>query len=174
MQGEESKVQVCYQLFFAAQTNFEIHRDHEFDLQNDRFRCLHGLASEEMYNPSDVLRVTQVFDNPQFFIDGASSNDIVQGAIGDCWFVSALAMVCTPQGLVEKFCVAVRILLDRVDVHLICGFRETKRLGYMDSSSSATINGSPWSSTSKLLPIHPTVISVYVASSLRPSPNSKS
>ncbi|KAK0189170.1 cysteine proteinase [Armillaria mellea] len=81
-------------------------RDHEFDLQNDRFRCLHGLASEETYNPSDVLRVTQVFNNPQFFIDGASSNDIVQGAIGDCWFVSALATVCTPKGLVEKFCVA--------------------------------------------------------------------
>ncbi|KAK0455587.1 uncharacterized protein EV420DRAFT_1765264 [Desarmillaria tabescens] len=81
-------------------------RDHEFDLQNDRFRCLHGLASEEGYNPSDVLRVTQIFDNPQFFVDGASSNDIVQGAISDCWFVSALATVCTSSGLVEKFCVA--------------------------------------------------------------------
>ncbi|KAK0441733.1 uncharacterized protein EV420DRAFT_1649976 [Desarmillaria tabescens] len=81
-------------------------RDHEFDLQNDRFRCLHGLASEERYNPSDVLRVTQIFDNPQFFVDGASSNDIVQGKIGDCWFVSALATTCPSPGLVEKFCVA--------------------------------------------------------------------
>ncbi|PBK99094.1 cysteine proteinase [Armillaria gallica] len=98
-------------------------RDHEFDLQNDRSRCLHGLASEEMYNPSDVLRVTQVFDNPQFFIDGASSNDIVQGAIGDCWFVSALAMVCTPQGLVEKFCVARD---EKVGVYGFIFFRDNK------------------------------------------------
>ncbi|SJL03409.1 uncharacterized protein ARMOST_06763 [Armillaria ostoyae] len=97
-------------------------RDHEFDLQNDRLRCLHGLTSEE-YNPSDVLRVTQIFDNPQFFIDGASSNDIVQGAIGDCWFVSALAAVCTSQGLVEKFCVARD---EKVGVYGFIFFRDTK------------------------------------------------
>ncbi|KAK0203050.1 hypothetical protein DFS33DRAFT_1489094 [Desarmillaria ectypa] len=98
-------------------------RDHEFDLQNDRFRCLHGLASEETYNPSDVLRVTQIFDNPQFFIDGASSNDIFQGAIGDCWFVSALATVCTPPGLVERFCVARD---EKVGVYGFIFFRDNK------------------------------------------------
>ncbi|KAK0457136.1 cysteine proteinase [Desarmillaria tabescens] len=98
-------------------------RDHEFDLQNDRFRCLHGLASEETYNPSDVLRVTQIFDNPQFFIDGASSNDIVQGAIGDCWFVSALATMCTSPGLVEKFCVARD---EKIGVYGFIFFRDNK------------------------------------------------
>ncbi|KAK0488665.1 hypothetical protein IW261DRAFT_1639013 [Armillaria novae-zelandiae] len=98
-------------------------RDHEFDLQNDRSRCLHGLTSEETYNPSDVLRATQVFDNPQFFIDGASSNDIVQGAIGDCWFVSALATVCTPKGLVEKFCVARD---EKIGVYGFIFFRDNK------------------------------------------------
>ncbi|KAL0581784.1 hypothetical protein V5O48_000261 [Marasmius crinis-equi] len=81
-------------------------RDHEFDLENDRHRCLHGLSSSEGFNPSDVQRVTQIFENPRFFIDGADSNDIVQGAIGDCWFVSALATMSTSEGLVEKFCVA--------------------------------------------------------------------
>jgi hypothetical protein len=55
-----------------------------------------------------VQRVTKIFDHPQFFIDGANSNDIVQGAIGDCWFVSALATMSTAPGLVERFCVAVR------------------------------------------------------------------
>ncbi|KAJ4485410.1 hypothetical protein J3R30DRAFT_3696750 [Lentinula aciculospora] len=92
------------------------HRDTEFDLENDRERCLHGLLgpgscapdtpAKINYNPSDVQRVTQIFDKPQFFVDGASSNDIVQGAIGDCWFVSALATMATAEGLVEKFCVA--------------------------------------------------------------------
>ncbi|KAF9263950.1 cysteine proteinase [Marasmius fiardii PR-910] len=81
-------------------------RDHEFDLETDRDRCLHGLGSRETYNPSDVQRVTQIFENPHFFIDGAGSNDMKQGGIGDCWFVSALATMSTCEGLVEKFCVA--------------------------------------------------------------------
>ncbi|KAJ8077429.1 hypothetical protein PM082_001859 [Marasmius tenuissimus] len=81
-------------------------RDEEFDLQNDRERCLHGIGSEETYTPSDVQRVTEIFDNPQFFIDGTDSNDLVQGAIGNCWFISALATISTAEGLIERFCVA--------------------------------------------------------------------
>ncbi|KAJ7127313.1 hypothetical protein C8R43DRAFT_700552 [Mycena crocata] len=81
-------------------------RDIEFDLDNDRERCLHGLSGGS-YTPSDVQRVTDIFEKPQFFIGGASSNDIVQGeSLGDCWFVSALATMSTMPGLVEKFCVA--------------------------------------------------------------------
>lgn len=81
-------------------------RDIEFDLENDKERCLHGLSSETRYTPSDVQRVTQIFDNPSFFVDGADANDIVQGRIGDCWFLSALATMSTSKGLIEKFCVA--------------------------------------------------------------------
>jgi hypothetical protein len=66
-----------------------------------------------MFKPSDVQRVTQIFDKPSFFIDGADSNDIVQGALGDCWFCSALATMSTAKGLVEKFCVAVCPLFDQ-------------------------------------------------------------
>ncbi|TFK77479.1 cysteine proteinase [Pluteus cervinus] len=82
-------------------------RDIEFDLERDSERCLHGLKSDgPRYTPSDVRRVSQIFDNPQFFIDGANSNDMVQGAIGDCWLVAALSTMTTSPGLVEKFCVA--------------------------------------------------------------------
>jgi hypothetical protein len=83
-------------------------RDIEFDLENDQNRCLYGLADDEL-SPADIHRVTQIFDDPQFFVGGAAhSNDIVQGALGDCWFLSALTTVSTAPGLVEKFCVAVR------------------------------------------------------------------
>ncbi|KAJ7880175.1 hypothetical protein B0H13DRAFT_2345713 [Mycena leptocephala] len=84
-------------------------RDLEFDLENDKEACLNGLSpvADEDYTPSDVRRVSQIFDNKQqFFVDGASSNDIVQGGLGDCWFLSALATMSTAEGLVEKFCVA--------------------------------------------------------------------
>ncbi|KAK7052857.1 hypothetical protein VNI00_004176 [Paramarasmius palmivorus] len=83
-------------------------RDSDFDLEKDKQTCLYGIYSDydEIYQPSDVQRITEIFENPEFFIDGASSNDIVQGAIGDCWFLSALAMLSSTQGLLEQCCVA--------------------------------------------------------------------
>ncbi|KAJ7648227.1 hypothetical protein DFH06DRAFT_1332463 [Mycena polygramma] len=82
-------------------------RDVEFDLENDRDRCLFGLSKENReLAPSDVQRVTKIFSNPSFFIDGADSNDLVQGRLGDCWFLSALSTMTTAKGLMEKFCVA--------------------------------------------------------------------
>ncbi|KAJ7068535.1 hypothetical protein C8F01DRAFT_1336566 [Mycena amicta] len=82
-------------------------RDVEFDLENDRDRCLFGLSKEKPeLDPSDVLRVNQIFSKPSFFIDGADSNDLVQGRLGDCWFLSALSTMTTAKGLIEKFCVA--------------------------------------------------------------------
>ncbi|KDQ53941.1 hypothetical protein JAAARDRAFT_61029 [Jaapia argillacea MUCL 33604] len=80
-------------------------RDIEFDLDQDQSLCVHGLTSDE-FSPEDARRVPQIFNNPQFFIDSASSNDIVQGNLGDCWFLSALVIVSTMPGLIEKICVA--------------------------------------------------------------------
>ncbi|KAF8210761.1 hypothetical protein K438DRAFT_2011307 [Mycena galopus ATCC 62051] len=79
-------------------------RDIEFDIENDAYATLNGLSAihGETYNPSDVRRVSQIFDTPQFFIDGANGNDIIQGALGDCWFLSALATMSTAEGLIEK------------------------------------------------------------------------
>ena len=90
-------------------------RDIEFDLENDRQRCLYGLFETQPFSPSDVHRVTQLFEKPQFFVDGASAKDIVTGALSDSWFLSALATASTAPGLVEKFCVAVSTHLVGLD-----------------------------------------------------------
>ncbi|KAF8797366.1 cysteine proteinase [Phlegmacium glaucopus] len=89
--------------------SYRVPRDIEFDIENDKNKCLYRLfmQTNENVSPADVHRVTQIFDNPQFFVGGAAdSNDIIQGALGDWWFLSALATVSRAPGLVEKFCVA--------------------------------------------------------------------
>ncbi|THU94561.1 cysteine proteinase [Dendrothele bispora CBS 962.96] len=82
-------------------------RDLEFDLEYDSRRCLHGLGgNNEIYLPSDVQRVTEIFDSPQFFVDGVSFAYPVGGDISNSWFVSALATVARKRGLIKRLCVA--------------------------------------------------------------------
>lgn len=78
-------------------------RDSEFDLDANSHLCLHGAA-----RPTGFQRVTDIFDTPHFFNpEGvASSNDIMQGYLGDCWFLSALATVSSLPRLLEEICVA--------------------------------------------------------------------
>ncbi|KAF7345636.1 Cysteine proteinase [Mycena venus] len=77
-------------------------RDIEFDLENDKEACVSVFPLQGGHR----IYIYPVFDKPQFFVDGADSNDIVQGQLGDCWFLSALATMSGAEGLVEKFCVA--------------------------------------------------------------------
>ncbi|KAG8732308.1 hypothetical protein FRC11_014510, partial [Ceratobasidium sp. 423] len=99
-------------------TELETARSHysglQFDLKGDKERCLYGLnppkwdtESGELppTEPADVLRVTQIFKEPQFFIDGANSSDVAQGYLSNCWFMSAVATVATTEGLIERICI---------------------------------------------------------------------
>lgn len=84
-------------------------RDLSWDFENDRFHCLHGPDVDEAspkYTPYAIRRVPQIFESPEFFNDGVGYGDIVQGQLGDCWFLSAIAAVATKPGLIEKLCVA--------------------------------------------------------------------
>ncbi|KAF7334605.1 Calpain catalytic domain-containing protein [Mycena venus] len=83
------------------------YRDVDFDVENDQDRCLNGLVVTDVFTPSDVQRVSELFEDPQFFVDGPHRNEIIQGQkCSNCWFISALAATSTVKGLVEKYCVA--------------------------------------------------------------------
>ena len=49
----------------------------------------------EWYNLSDIS------DSAQFFSDGIESNDVIQGCLGDCWFISALSVLATKDYLLR-------------------------------------------------------------------------
>ena len=40
--------------------------------------------------------------NGELFIDGSSSGDVIQGKLGDCWFLGALAVLGTREDLLAK------------------------------------------------------------------------
>ncbi|EIM80197.1 cysteine proteinase [Stereum hirsutum FP-91666 SS1] len=79
-------------------------RDIEFDLAVDKDKCLNGLDFIYGHNPTDTMRVTEIFEHPQFYVNGAATSGIAQGVLGDCSFLSELAVIATI-GLVEEICV---------------------------------------------------------------------
>ena len=45
--------------------------------------------------------IDRISDEAKFFDDGVESNDVVQGGLGDCWFVSALSVIATKDYLLR-------------------------------------------------------------------------
>lgn len=61
---------------------------------------------ESNLRPLAVKRVVDIFDDPKFFIDGPTANDVRQGRDGDCWLMAALCTISNKPGLIERCCVA--------------------------------------------------------------------
>ncbi|KAF9095516.1 hypothetical protein BGX27_001259 [Mortierella sp. AM989] len=82
-------------------------RDSKFDLLDDAVNCLCSSSSSlvEFIRIDGSKRVGDLFRNTVFFQDGASPEDIKQGAVGDCWFLAALGVVSNIPGLLEQLCV---------------------------------------------------------------------
>uniref|UniRef100_A0A158R453 Calpain catalytic domain-containing protein n=1 Tax=Syphacia muris TaxID=451379 RepID=A0A158R453_9BILA len=47
-------------------------------------------------------RPGELADNPRLFVEGASPNDVAQGILGNCWFVSACSALSHNQKLLDK------------------------------------------------------------------------
>ncbi|KAJ5717806.1 Alpha/beta hydrolase fold-3 [Penicillium malachiteum] len=82
------------------------HFDIELDLKSGRKNYLYGLdkTNEEM-RPRGVKRVTEIFEKPQFFVNGPTASDVRQGYDGDCWLMAALCTMGNKTDLIEKICV---------------------------------------------------------------------
>lgn len=59
-----------------------------------------------LFSPKAVKRVGEIFDEPTFYIDGPTANDVRQGRDGDCWLMAALCTLSNKPGLIERICVA--------------------------------------------------------------------
>lgn len=87
------------------------YRDAVFDLEVNPYclQSLHGVFPtivDLVDSPPWIKRVEDIFDDPQFFVDGASATDVHQGGGGDCWFLAALMAVSAKKELIENLCVA--------------------------------------------------------------------
>ncbi|KAE8449002.1 hypothetical protein EG329_008590 [Mollisiaceae sp. DMI_Dod_QoI] len=96
------------------------HFDIEFDLKWRKKDCLTMLSGKKDdsndddstwdfdtgFSPGSVKRVGDIFENPKFYVEGATANDIRQGRDGDCWFMAALCTLGNKKDLIPKVCVA--------------------------------------------------------------------
>jgi hypothetical protein len=125
----------------------DLHFNIEFDLKAGPQDCLRTLNDDEAeYNPRSTKRVTDIFESPKFFSDGATASDIRQGGDGDCWLLAALGTLGNKTGLIEKNCVArdesvgvckIYMNFSSAPVSLLCSRRARRSL----CSSKATSRG---------------------------------
>ncbi|OJJ30443.1 hypothetical protein ASPWEDRAFT_32621 [Aspergillus wentii DTO 134E9] len=83
------------------------HFDIGVDLKSGRRDYLDGLERSNLeMQPRGVKRVTEIFEKPQFYVNGPTASDVRQGRDGDCWFMAGLCTMGNKQGLIENICVA--------------------------------------------------------------------
>jgi len=95
----------------------EIHRDIDFDIENDPDQCLYNLM--DINSSSAVLearRVTEIFENPVFYSGTHDSAQAVQRAVENCYLVSALSTLTSTDRLIQNLCVAVSLMRITVNV----------------------------------------------------------
>ncbi|KIW06159.1 uncharacterized protein PV09_03321 [Verruconis gallopava] len=64
------------------------------------------VSVKQLVGVGSVKRVEDIYEEPEFFIDGATANDIRQGTNGDCWFLAAITALSGKPELINRICVA--------------------------------------------------------------------
>ncbi|CAG8472191.1 9508_t:CDS:2 [Ambispora leptoticha] len=83
-------------------------RDIEFDISNTDASLYNSHDPEKDYSKriTDCKRINKIFEDPKFFSKSVDADDIEQGGIGDCWFLSSVSTCSNIPGLIETICVS--------------------------------------------------------------------
>ncbi|KAF2761112.1 cysteine proteinase, partial [Pseudovirgaria hyperparasitica] len=105
---------------------------------------LQGLAGVQ-----SVKRVEDIFENPQFYEDGATANDVCQGTVGDCWFLAAITALSGKPELLERICVDRD---EKVGVYGFVFYRDGEWISeVVDDRLALRQNDDKWSYTSEYM-----------------------
>jgi len=55
-----------------------------------------------------------ICDNPKLFVAGASSGDVTQGRLGNCWFVAASSCLALYKELWNRVCILIQCSIHKV------------------------------------------------------------
>ena len=109
--NERAALKKCEMIFNGLKDN-ELFFDEEFgswpedkDPSNKKGKesIYFNLAPKGQVDPSLIewYRTSEISKNPQFLCNTPDSSEVVQGALGDCWFISALAAIATKDHLIR-------------------------------------------------------------------------
>jgi hypothetical protein len=63
------------------------------------------LSVKGLQGIGSVKRVEDIYEDPEFIVDGATASDVRQGINGDCWFLAAITALSGKPDLIDKLCI---------------------------------------------------------------------
>lgn len=104
--SEEAALKKCEELFNDPKTKVFTDAEFGFSEENkslNKKSLYFGETPKGQVSPDCIEwnRMNEISENPVFIDEGAMANDVMQGALGDCWLISALSIIATKDHLLR-------------------------------------------------------------------------
>ena len=102
LNSEEAALKKCEELFFSIPKN-ELFIDNDFGSINTKKSLYINAIPSNQFSPDDIdwYHIKDISQNPSFMESYNSANEVIQGALGNCWFISALAVIASKDYLLR-------------------------------------------------------------------------
>jgi hypothetical protein len=108
LENEDAAIKKCEEIVSSLKEGEDFF-DPDFgsnpkDQDKHRFSIyMNGVAPKGALDPKMIewYKMEKIGDNPVFLDENADCNDVIQGSIGDCWFISALSVIATKPHLLR-------------------------------------------------------------------------